>query len=421
MPPSRTSPPPAEASTTLDPATRRAIVEDVAKALRDGYVERDVGARAAEKIEQAHGAGAYDSYQRPTDFAVRLTADLYEVAHDKHLRVTALGAAPAAPPEPPPINDSGVVRADRLAGDIGYIEVVHFPPPEFSKAALDRAMMSLAGARALIVDMRRNGGGDPRGVAYLVSFVADGNTPVHVMDLLWRKPGSSDYRTDQTFTSVTPTTFVGKPVYVLTSAHTFSGGEEFCYDVKTMKLAVLVGETTGGGANPGRTRPLGAGLSMFLPAGKARSPITGANWEGVGVSPDIAVVNGLALKVALEELGQSPQQTEVGELSQESLFQMRDAALPGTEAALWRLIENAARGTPDYDQMTPEFADVVRQHSANLRPMIAALGPIQSIIFRGPGTGNGDRFEVRFADAAQLWAITLAADGKVALAGFFAA
>jgi hypothetical protein len=353
---------PAVAGAPLDAATRQTVVGAIAKAMRDEYVEPDVGARAADRVERALAAGAYDGLQ-PAAFAARLTADLSDVAHDKHLRVTAPGSGPppGIPPGPPPINDSGVARADRLAGGIGYIEIIGFPPPADFKAALDRAMAALADSRSLIVDMRRNGGGSPEGVAYLVSYFVDGKTPVHVMDLLWRKPGTADYRTDQTFTTSTPTTFAGKPVYVLTSERTFSGGEEFCYDMQAMKLAVLVGETTGGGANPGGGRPLGAGMTMFLPGGKARSPITGTNWEGVGVKPDIAVASGSALKVALEKLGQTTQQTEIGELSQASLFHMRDAALPGTEAALRRMIESAAQGDPDYDQMSPEFAKVVRE------------------------------------------------------------
>ena len=415
----QTGRPTGDQTPALDAATRQAVVGEVAKAMREGYVDPQIGSRAAERIERALAAGEYDGLQ-PAAFALRLTVDLAEVVHDKHLRVTAPGSPPppGAGTGPPPVNDSGVVRADRLAGNIGYIEIVGFPAAADFKGALDRAMSALSHTHSLIIDMRRNGGGSPSGVAYLVSYFVDGKSPVHVMDLLWRKPGTTEYRTDQTFTSPTPTTYAGKPVYVMTSARTFSGGEEFCYDIQTMKLATLVGETTGGGANPGGGRPLAGGLSMFLPGGKARSPITGTSWEGVGVKPDIAVASDLALKVALEKLGQKPRQTEVGELSQASLFHMRDAALPGTEAALRRMIESAAQGAPDYDQMTPQFADVARQQSAYVRPLITALGPIQSVIFRGPGMGKGDRFEVRFANGAQLWSLTLTPDGKVSGASF---
>jgi hypothetical protein len=267
--------PPVIAQTApFDPSARRAIVGEVASAMRDDYVEPQVGARAAARIEQAQTAGAYDSLMTAAAFADRLNADLADVTHDKHLRVDAPGAGGDATWRPPPPNDAGVVRADRLAGGVGYIEVIGFPPPEAFKPALDRAMTALADTHALVVDMRRNDGGSPWGVAYLVSFFVASKPPVHVMDLLRRKPGTADYRIDQTLTSPTPTAYLGKPVYVLTSLITFSGGEEFCYDMQAMKLAVLVGETTGGGANPGGGRMLGAGFSVFMPTGRpvARSP-----------------------------------------------------------------------------------------------------------------------------------------------------
>jgi len=402
-------------SAQFDLAARRAIVGEVAKAMRDEYVEPDVGARAAAKIEEALAGGEYDSLVTPAAFSARLAADLADVTHDKHLRVTALGQAPppGATAEAPPPNDSGVVRADRLAGDIGYIEIIGFPPPNAFKAAIDKAMAGLADTRALIIDMRRNGGGSPQGVAYLVSYFVDATKPVHVMDLLWRSAGTADYRTDQTFTSPTPTSYVGKPIYVLTSPRTFSGGEEFCYDMQNLKLAVLVGETTGGGANPGGGRPLGAGLSMFLPTGKARSPVTGRSWEGVGVIADVAAPADQALRVALEKLGQTPKSGDIAVLSQASLFQIRTTALPGTEAALRHMIEGTASGQPDYDQLNPAFAEVVRRQLGSIQPLLAGMGPIQSVTFRGPGGMGGDSFEVRFAKGAEIWSLSLTPDGKV--------
>ena len=79
-----------------------------------------------------------------------------------------------------------------------------------------------------------------------------------------------------------------KPVYLLTGPGTFSGGEEFSYDMQVLKLATLYGETTGGGDNPGDTRPVGSGLTIFVPTGRAENPVTKTNWEGTGVKPDVA-------------------------------------------------------------------------------------------------------------------------------------
>jgi hypothetical protein len=123
------------------------------------------------------------------------------------------------------------------------------------------------------------------------------------------------------------------------------------------------------------------------------------------------------LKIALEKLGQAPPAGDIAVLSQASLFQIRTTPLPGTEAALRHMIEGTASGQPDYDQLAPTFAQVVRSQLPHIQPMLAAMGPIQSVAFRGPGIG-GDSFEVTFAKGAQLWSLSLTPDGKVAGALF---
>jgi C-terminal processing protease CtpA/Prc len=104
--------------------------------------------------------------------------------------------------------------------------------------------------------------------------------------------------TRQYWTSPTVSPRYTKPVYVLTSARTFSGGEECAYDFQTQKRATLVGETTGGGANPGGPVSLGNGFLAFIPTGRAINPLTKTNWEHVGVKPDVAVPAAEALKTA---------------------------------------------------------------------------------------------------------------------------
>jgi C-terminal processing protease CtpA/Prc len=133
-------------------------------------------------------------------------------------------------------------------------------------------------------------------VALVASYVF-GPKPV-LLNSLYLRPGN---RTDSFFTepTVSGSKFgADKPVFVLTSSKTFSGAEEFAYDLQTRKRATIVGETTGGGANPGRPFPLPYGLTLFVPTGRAINPITKTNWEGVGVKPDVAVEADQALEVA---------------------------------------------------------------------------------------------------------------------------
>jgi len=89
-----------------------------------------------------------------------------------------------------------------------------------------------------------------------------------------------------------------RPVFVLTSGWTFSGGEELVYDIKARKRGLAIGETTAGGANPGGLQPLGHGFLAFIPVGYAVNPVTGTNWEGVGVQPDVPTSAGDALAQA---------------------------------------------------------------------------------------------------------------------------
>ena len=89
-------------------------------------------------------------------------------------------------------------------------------------------------------------------------------------------------------------------VYVLTSNNTFSAAEEFCYNLQNLKRDVIVGEVTGGGAHPGDDHVLNKELCVFIPHGRAINPISGTNWEGVGVRPDVEVPSEKAFEVAID-------------------------------------------------------------------------------------------------------------------------
>jgi hypothetical protein len=413
-------PPPAP----LDAAGRTAVVNAAAEALRQRYVYPDVGRRAAESIEAALAAGAYDDIVQPWPFAERLTADLQAVARDKHLRVSARGPAPMPvaaagnpPPGPPPRSDAGIARADRLPGHIGYIEVVGLPGLDAFKPPLERAMAALADTRALIIDLRRNGGGTPHAEVYLTSYLLDPAKPIPVNRFVWRNPGTETFRTEEFLSSPTPYWYRDKAVYVLTSARTFSGGEAVAYDMQALKLATIVGETTGGGANPGGGAPLTPDFGMFMPGGRGENPTTGTNWEGVGVKPDVSVPAADALKVALALLGHTTDKTEIDALSEASLFEPRSTANPLSEPTIRRTAEELARGEPNYDMLTPGMQEVTRAQLAGLQQTFQSLGAIESVTFVEVGPQGGDAFDVKFANGALRWTITLTPDGKTAGAG----
>lgn len=322
---------PAAAASTVDAAARAAVVDKAAGLLRERYVFPEIGAQAAAKIEGELAAGRYDGLSDGPALAARLSDDLRAVAHDAHLNVFARGG-PQPGDElggPPPPSKAGFVRVDRLAGNIGYIQLIGFPPGEQIKPMADKAMAMVADSRALILDLRQNFGGDETGVAYMVSFFVAGPAPTHVNDLIWRDAGTRTTRTESTFTSPTPVKYLGKPVYVLTARTTFSAGEELAYDLQALKRAVIVGEPTGGGANPGDLMPLGGDFNMFVPTGRAQNPITGTNWEGKGVAPDLAVAPVEALQAALQRLGVAAKGAEVDAVTDARLFQASAANAGG--------------------------------------------------------------------------------------------
>jgi hypothetical protein len=312
-----------------------------------------------------------------------------------------------------PRAEAGITRADKLAGGVGYIEVIGFPPLSAFKPTVDKAMLALKGSRALIIDDRRNGGGSPDAVDYLVSFLVPPNRPLEINDIVAREPKTNNFKRQSYSSQPTPVSFAKIPVYVLTSKNTFSGGEEFAYDVQTHKLGKIVGEVTGGGANPTGPVDLGHGLVASIPWGRAENPITKTNWEGRGVQPDVPVSAQDALKVALQKMGRKPA-IEIASASLEQVFAPRSTPLPGTEAVARQFITGLVSGNPDYASMTPEFANFNREHLPMLRQtFLLPLGELRSIKFEDVGMMGGDEYRASFANGAIIVAIGLNSEGKV--------
>jgi retinol-binding protein 3 len=155
-------------------------------------------------------------------------------------------------------------------------------------------MAFVAHTDALIFDLRDNGGGDPAMVAFIASYLFDRHT--HLNDLYNRRENSTEQY--WTLPYVPGERLPKQPVFVLTSSHTFSGAEEFCYDLKTQKRATIVGETTGGGAHPVGGHTVADYFMIGVPFAKAVNPVTKTNWEGTGVEPDVKVSAADALTTA---------------------------------------------------------------------------------------------------------------------------
>lgn len=300
-------------------ASSAAMAQDINQQQRSALIDKVVIALDANFVYPAQLEGVATKL-RATDFSKATTEDefadalserLQELVRNRHLRVLQdADGFPDMDRSERPMSDEerkklysqlaaggfGIERVERLPGNIGYLKTKSFAPAKPSAQAVAQAMGSLADTDALIIDLRSNGGGSREGVALLASYLFD--APTRLNDLFVHQGN----KTTETWTDkdVEGKRFGGsKPVYVLTSKETYSAAEDFIYALKNLKRAVVIGETTKGGASPAKLFWLDRNFAVLVPQETIISPITHTNWEGVGIAPDIAVPAADALQAAL--------------------------------------------------------------------------------------------------------------------------
>ncbi len=303
----------------LDEAQKKSSIEALCKNMEAQYVFEDVAKSCTERLQSELKSGHFAEVADWKAFAEALTVSLQAVSKDKHIRVrltpaarqAANGSEPKKEVAPPTAPDhltmlaeyrreqdrraGGFAEARILENNIGYIDIRGFAQPNVGAPVADAYMALVKGCDALIIDLRRNGGGSPRMVQYLCSYFF--TERVHLNSLYYRE----GERTEEFWTvPVKGQIQPNLPLFILTSDYTFSGAEEFSYNMQTRKRATIVGDTTGGGANPGSLQPINEVLEIFVPNGRAINPITKTNWEGTGVRPDVLTSSEESLAKATE-------------------------------------------------------------------------------------------------------------------------
>lgn len=290
---------------------RRGVLERAADLLEGRYVLTEVGRSLAQQLRRDAAADRWQALADPGEFAAAITEELRAVSDDGHLAMTYSAA------ELPAVEitagdayseeeaeryygsrvNHGFEKFELLPDNIGYLSLRVFAPSAMAGDVAAAAMTLLAQADAMIIDLRRNGGGHSDMVALLAAYLFDHSEPL-----------SSTYHRpeDRLSTSNTPAWVPGrrygatKPVYLLISPKTFSAAEHFAYDLQALGRAVVVGERSGGGAHPFEYRRLHPHFVLCLAESRSINPITNGNWQGVGVVPDVAVPADQALDAALE-------------------------------------------------------------------------------------------------------------------------
>ncbi|MGW7585774.1 S41 family peptidase [Kitasatospora sp. NPDC054768] len=270
-----------------------ALVESIADLVCENYVFPDAARQLADLLRRRSTEGAYRT-ESAEELAEAVTADLRSVNGDLHLGLkyhaqpvpTERGAAVlAAVRREFDTFLNGVPRLELLDHGVAVLEIgPKLFPLDWAAQPLAAALSLVAPARALILDLRRNTGGDPNTVAFVCGYLLDSRTHLNTMFSRQGEVGAQSW----TPPFVPGARFGGsKPLYVLTSGDTFSGGEELAYDLQQLGRAEVVGETTRGGAHPREGWTLHPQLELSVPIARAVNPISGTNWEGVGVQPDV--------------------------------------------------------------------------------------------------------------------------------------
>lgn len=280
------------------------LIDEALRLLRSRYIFPEKAEQAAKLVEEHRATGAYRGLDDEA-LGERLTADLFSVCADKHLRVRprdpdmAMALTPeemeAAFHEQERLDGYRIVKVERLPGNIGLIELSGIADAARGGRAFAAAMELVAQTHALIFDLRRNRGGSPDGVTFWCSFLFP-DSMTHLNSIYDGESG----RTKQFWTLpwLPGPRYLDRPVYVLCSGNTFSAGEEFCYNLKHLGRAALIGEVTRGGAHPTDFLPLSDTMEITIPIARSVHPVTGTNWEGVGVQPDVPVPAEQACQVA---------------------------------------------------------------------------------------------------------------------------
>ena len=291
----------------IDNTAKFQLIEELKKKLKNSYIFLDIAQQIESDLNQRILNNEYSNISSSRELAKKLQYDLQGISKDKHLRMYFSSEPLPATQQMEPTteeknitfwfekrNNWGFAKFERLEGNIGFLQLNSFEEPDRAIETVMAAMNLLSNTDALILDLRQNGGGSPAMVPLISSYFF--NDSIHLNDIYWRQKG----RTEQFWTSpsVKGKKYIDKPVYILTSKHTFSAAEAFAYNFNILKRAIIVGETTRGGANPGERFRLSDHFEVFIPTGQAINPISKANWEGIGIKPDIMVPKDLALKTA---------------------------------------------------------------------------------------------------------------------------
>ena len=291
----------------VDQADKEKIIREISKLFEEKYVISEVGEKCAKDIILALQSNVYDTLTDAKELAKKLTADLQKMTGDRHIKFRLIEASDLGENQEGSLHHPvrlfrlmqkehlGFTRLDWIEGEIGYLEIRRFYNPSEAKEMVISAMNFVAGANAIIIDLRENQGGAGELLPFFCSYFFEELTQL-----------SSYYSREDDFTqefwtfdNFSDKRFIDVPLYILTSKNTFSAAEMLAYDLKVSHRAILIGDSTGGGAHSVDLFKIDDRFEIYISTSRAIHPFTNSNWEGIGVVPDILVPPETALDTAI--------------------------------------------------------------------------------------------------------------------------
>lgn len=287
-----------------DKTYKISVLQKTANLLETKYVLPELSKEYADKFRKKYENGAYENFTNSEYFAEQITADLIDITNDKHLsfrlKVASEVGGKTESSLRHPIRyhrlgvkeNKGFSKLEWIDGNIGYLDLRRFYYLADVKDLVNASFKFLANANAIIIDLRKNGGGSGD---YLSSYFLE--YPTQLTSWYSRE---DDFATEfWTSNNIRIEPMVNVPLFLLTSRETFSSAESFAYDMKVRKRATVIGEPTKGGAHSVDLFQIDDQFEIYIPTARAINPITGTNWEGIGVIPDIVVPSETALDTAI--------------------------------------------------------------------------------------------------------------------------
>ena len=385
------------------------LIKQMEELMLANYIFLDKAEETNAHLDALLEKNYFDSFTDPQELAQAVTDEMRKITHDKHLRMNAPRIATEDDSErrddllqnltryaPPMIKEVKL-----LDHNVGYFDMRYFGGADKDYADVDMVMKRLLNSDAIIVDMRRNGGGSPRMAQYLTSYFFDRTLLLNRINE--RATGESR---EMWVLDVGGRKRPSVPVFILTSTRTFSGAEDFSYTMQQhAHRATIVGETSGGGAHPTRYFPLEAGYGVSIPFARTVNPVTKTNWEGVGVIPDVKCTADEAMDKAIELAVVAAKEYKESFFAPltKKLIEVEDKDFNKTDAEeIHKLLES----TVDANMLTEDDINLAGYHYLNEGKLSAALAIFSSNTILFPASVN----------VYDSYAEGLAADGQNGLA-----